>query len=237
MSAHTETAATEGAGDDQVEIGVIVFDGCDELDGIGPINVFHALNSVRPFVAPFPATCVHLVGERAGEGQTVQSGNGIVLTPSTSYADCPPLDVVVVAGGTGEREDGSPGGRLAEMRNPATLAFIQAQAARGAVVASVCTGSFVLAGAGLLDGRRANTHWLSRQELVDHMASRGADFELVCERVVDDGDVLTCGGVSSGIDLAIHISGRLFGDEVGQAVALAVEHRTPAPADVAALPV
>ena len=94
-------------------------------------------------------------------------------------------------------------------------------------MASVCTGTFILAGAGRLAGRRATTHWRAREGLVDAMAERGEPFELVEARVVDDGDLVTAGGVSSGIDLALHLAGRFFGGDVRKAAALFIEHETP----------
>lgn len=214
-----------------VRFGVLVYEGCDELDAIGPANAFFALGSVRPYVDPFAPVEVHLVAEHAA-GATVRSGNGVILTPDTAYADCPQLDVLVVAGGSGGPDDVD-AGRHRQSRHEPTLAFIRHQVAGGALPASVCTGAFVLAGAGVLAGHRANTHWLARHELVAFMAERDEAFELVTDRVVDDGDVVTCGGVSSGIDLAVALIGRQFGPRVARAAALAIERETPASAEEA----
>jgi cyclohexyl-isocyanide hydratase len=85
----------------------------------------------------------------------------------------------------------------------------------------------LLAGAGLLAGRRGNTHWAYRQELLDLMASRGETFDLVVERVVDDGPVVTAGGVLSGIDLGFHVVERLLGADVAALAAGAIEAETP----------
>jgi cyclohexyl-isocyanide hydratase len=222
---------TETTSDDPgrtVHFGVLLFEGCDDLDVIGPANVLFALESARRFAEPFAPIQVHLVAETAGP---VTSGHGVVLTPTTTYAECPRLDVLVVAGGSGG-PDNKRQGRLREYQHEPTLAFIRSVAARpDTIVASVCTGSFVLAGAGVLAGRRANTHWLQRDELVALMAERGEPFELVPERVVDDGDIITCGGVSSGIDLGLRLVERTFGPKVRALVALGVERETPASRD------
>lgn len=214
-----------------VRFGVLIYDGCDELDAIGPANAFFALHNVRPYVEPFAPVAVHLVAEQAG-GATVRSGNGVILTPDTDYAGCPQLDVLVVAGGSGGPDDVD-AGRHRQSRHEPTLEFIRHQVAGGALPASVCTGAFLLAGAGLLAGHRANTHWLVRDELVSFMAARGEAFELVTDRVVDDGDVVTCGGVSSGIDLALALIDRQFGPRVARATALGIERETPPSAEAA----
>jgi len=223
------TTSTGTPSDGGTQFGVLFFEGCDELDAIGPANLFFAIEATRAYIDAIPPTRVHLIAETM---DPIRSGNGVVLQPSTDYAACPPLDVLVVAGGSGG--PGEPGGRLREIHNEATLAFIRQAAARdGAIVASVCTGSFLLAGAGLLAGRRANTHWLMRDELCRLMAERDEAFELVPERIVDDGDVVTSGGVTSGIDLAVHLIGRVLGDQAAGAVALGVERETPGSRDEA----
>jgi cyclohexyl-isocyanide hydratase len=207
-------------------LGVLLFRGAEPLDALGPAQVLWTLDVVRPFLAPFPDTIVHLVAEESGP---VTLGYGLVVDATTAYAECPPLDVLVVPGGSGgEEEDGTArwGRRYYERHEP-TLAFIRAQAEVAPIVASVCTGAFLLAGAGLFAGRRATTHWTARQELTDRMVARGEDFTLEVARVVDEGPVVSAGGVSSGIDLALHVVDRRFGKEVRDAVALAIELETP----------
>jgi cyclohexyl-isocyanide hydratase len=207
-------------------LGVLLFRGAEPLDALGPAQVLWSIDTVRPFVAPFAETVVHLIAEEAGP---VTMGYGLVVEATTSYEDCPPLDILVVPGGSGgEEDDGTArwGRRFYEHHEP-TLAFIRDQAAQAPVTASVCTGAFLLAGAGLLKGRRATTHWTARQELIDRMAGRDEDFTLETARVVDEGAVVSAGGVSSGIDLALHVVDRRFGKQVRDAVALAIELETP----------
>ena len=212
-----------------LEVGVLLFRGVEPLDAIGPAEVFWSLASVRPFVAPFRPVNVRLVAGTAGP---IELGYGFVVHADTGYADCPPLDVLVVPGGTGGDEDDATAraGRRFYERHEPTVAFVRNQARSTQIVASVCTGTFLLAGAGLLAGRTVNTHWTARDELAAKMAARGEAVTIEAARVVDDGDVVTAGGVSSGIDLALHVVGRLLGDQVAGAAALAIERETPVPA-------
>ena len=192
--------------------GILVFPGADELDVVGP---FRVLTAARVETL--------LVAERPGP---VTLGNGLVLHATTAFEDCPALDVLVVTGGSSESETA---GRRVEQRNERTVAFVRDAAKRAPLTASVCTGAFLLAEAGALDGRRANTHWRYRDELRELMAARGAPFELVTERVVWDGeDLVTAGGVTSGIDLGLEIVGKLFGPEVRSLVEQGLEIQTPA---------
>ena len=216
-----------------LHFGVLFYEGCDELDVIGPANVLFALESARAFTDGFAPTAVHLVAETL---EPVRSGHGVILQPTVSYADCPPLDVLVVAGGSGGASNVL-GGRHREASHEPTLAFIRSVADRDdTIVASVCTGSFVLAGAGVLDGRRANTHWLYRDDLVAMMGDRSAPFTLVPERVVDDGDIVTSGGVTSGIDLALHLIERVLDERTSRLVSMGIERQTPASAEEAFRP-
>jgi cyclohexyl-isocyanide hydratase len=210
-----------------LHLGVLLFRGVEPLDAVGPAQVFWTLGPVRPFVAPFAPVQVHLVAEEAGP---VTMGYGAVLHATTSYAGCPPLDVLVVPGGTGGDDDrlSARSGRHFHERHEPTVAFIARQAAGARITASVCTGAFLLAAAGLLGGRRATTHWANRDELVARMAERGEELSLEAARVVDDGPVVTGGGVSSGIDVGLHVVDRLLGTRVRDAVALAIEVETPA---------
>ncbi len=226
------SAPSSSAVTDPLRIGVLLFDGVEPLDAIGPAQVFWSLGSTRAFLPPFRPVEVHLVAE---EARPIVAGYGLVIHPTITYADCPPLDALIVPGGTGGEVDDDLAtiGRRFQARHPATLSFVRDRAADAAIVASVCTGAFILAGADVLAGHRGNTHWAARAELVAFMAARGESFDLVVDRVVDDGSIVTGGGVSSGIDIALHLVGRLIGPDVRDAVASVIERETPP----AALPV
>lgn len=209
-----------------LRVGVLLFAGVEPLDAIGPAQVFWSLDSSRRFLPPFRATELLLVAEEAGP---VHAGHGLVLHADVSYADCPPLDVVIVPGGTGrDVPPGSPeSGRLFQAQHRPTIYFVAGQAAGAEVMASVCTGAFILTAAGLVDGHRVNTHWSARDELAAFLAGRGETAEIVAERVVDDGRLVTGGGVSSGIDIALHLVERLLGPTARAGASAVIEEETP----------
>jgi cyclohexyl-isocyanide hydratase len=145
--------------------------------------------------------------------EPVASSTGMLLTPDTTFADCPALDVLCVPGGAGV-------GDL--MEDEETLAFIRRQAARARFVTSVCTGALVLGAAGLIRGKRATTHW-AFHELLGEL---GAIPERA--RVVRDGTLLTGGGITAGMDFALTLAAELVGEHEAQAVQLQMEY-APAP--------
>lgn len=209
-------------------VGILLFPGFEPLDAIGPAQVFWSLayaGAMAGRPGALPDAAVHLV---AGDAGPVPGSHGLVVLPTASFASCPRLDVLIVPGGGARRgRDGEAWGVQHFSTHGPTLDFVQACAASASTVASVCTGAFVLAGAGLLAGRRAATHWAARERLVARMVERGEPFELATERVVDDGDLVTAGGVASGIDLALHLVERLLGPEAQAAVRLGIEMETP----------
>lgn len=138
---------------------------------------------------------------------------GLALVPTHSLADCPPLDMICVPGGYG---------CTAVMEDAESLDWLRAQAAGADLVTSVCTGSLILAAAGLLDGYQAACHWAWR----DQLALFGA--QPVAERVVSDRNRITGGGVTAGIDFAFRVIERLKGRDTAESIQLALEY-DPAP--------
>ena len=137
----------------------------------------------------------------AREDGTITCAKGLRVLPDETWETAPPLDVLVYPGGRGTRT---------ELANQAVLDWIRGLAGSGAVVSSVCTGSLVLAAAGLLDGHPATTHW-SALELLPTL---GKDIEVrPDDRFVDTGNVITAAGVSAGIDMALHLVARLHSPE------------------------
>jgi cyclohexyl-isocyanide hydratase len=181
-------------------IGLLLFPRIQQLDLTAPYEVFALL----------PDTTVHLV---AASMEAVTSVTGLVLRPTMTYAACPPLDVVCVPGGVGVNS---------LMQDEPTLAFLRRQAATARYVTSVCTGALVLGAAGLLTGRRATTHW----NYHDLLSSFGATP--VQGRVVRDGNLLTGGGVTAGIDFALTLAAELAGQAEAEAIQLSLEY-APAP--------
>jgi transcriptional regulator GlxA family with amidase domain len=184
---------------------ILLFDGFDELDGIGPWEVLAGAARGRHGV---DAALVTLGGQ-----ETVLASHGLKLAPHRALSDRVDL-LVVPGGGWGDR---APDGTWAEVQRGELPRVIATHHAAGAIVASVCTGALLLAAAGLLDGRPATTHHTA----LDDLAEYGA--RVVPERVVDDGDIVTAGGVTSGLDLALHLVERLFGAEAARARATEIE--------------
>jgi cyclohexyl-isocyanide hydratase len=209
-----------------LRIGVLLFDGVEPLDAIGPAQVFWSLRSARGLVPAFRPVEVFLVGET---GAPITAGYDLVVQPTASYESCPPLDALIVPGGTGGEDDDRTAriGRRFQSHHEPTLTFVRDQAAHAQLVTSVCTGTFILAGAGLLADHRGNTHWSARAELEQFMRDRDEKFTLEVARVVDDGDVITAGGVSSGIDLALHLVDKFLGPACREAASMIIERETP----------
>ncbi len=179
-----------------LQIGLLLFPDVTQLDLTGPWEVF----------ARTPGVECHLIWK---DLQPVRSDRGLSILPTTTFADCPPLDVICVPGGPGQ---------IALMSDDVTLNFLRQQADQAKWVTSVCTGSLVLGAAGLLKGYRATSHWSS----IDQLALLGA--EPVSERVVRDRNRISGAGVTSGIDFALTLVAEIAGDAVAKAVQLQMEY-------------
>jgi transcriptional regulator GlxA family with amidase domain len=187
---------------------VLVFDGFESLDAFGPYEVL----AVGAGVDAAPDYDVSLV--TAEPADTVTSAHGATVVPDGTVADVDP-DLLVVPGG-GWNDAADSGARAEADRG--VVPELLADLAPTTIIAGVCTGGMLLARAGLLDGRPAVTHHGALDDL------RATDAEVVEARVVDAGDVLTAGGVTSGIDLALYLLAREFGLEVAAAVEETIEH-------------
>ena len=177
-------------------IGMLIFPRLTQLDMTGPYEV----------LARLPDTQVDLVAKTM---DPVTTDRGMQIVPTVTYETCPPLDIVMVPGGPGQQD---------LMEDEAALSFLRKQAAGAKYVTSVCTGSLVLAAAGLLKGKRATCHWAA----IEHLALLGAIPTK--ERVVVDGDVVTGAGVASGIDFALTLASILEGEAVAREIQLQIEY-------------
>ena len=182
-------------------IGILLFSQVEELDFVGPFEVLSYINKIRP-----DSTKVLLVAEKA---EPVEAFNGMRVIPDVTFEDCPALDVLVAPGGKG---------RVAAMRNEAVREFIIRQAQSAKYIASVCTGAFLLAEAGLLRDRQATTYHTAFAEL----ASYGV--EDLARKVVREGNIITAAGVSSGLELGLYLLREEFGAELAQEVADKIEY-------------
>lgn len=187
-----------------MQIAILLYDRFTVLDAIGPYQVLSGIPGAEAvFVAERPGTIRDEVGSLA-------------LSAQAGLADVPRPDVVVVPGGPGQND---------QMRDGPVHEWLRAADQTSTWTTSVCTGSLILAGAGLLAGRRATTHWLA----MDELGSLGVTP--VGDRVVSDGKYVTAAGVSSGIDMALTLAGRLAGDEAAQAIQLMIEYDPQPPYD------
>lgn len=187
-----------------MRIAILIFDRLTALDAIGPYEVLSRL----------PGAELRFVAEHPGPKRTDTGALGVHA--DVSLADLPDPDVLVVPGGRGSRP---------LMGDPEVLAWLRAAHEGSTWTTSVCTGSLVLGAAGILNGRRATTHWA----YLDRLRELGA--EPVTERVVEDGKVVTAAGVSAGIDMALRLAARIAGDEVAQAIQLGIEYDPDPPFD------
>jgi len=184
-------------------IGLMLFPQVMQLDMTGPHEVFSACPGCR--VVTVAATT-----------DVVTASSGLRLLPDHGFADCPPLDVLCIPGGSGV---------TALLEDDAALTFVRERAAEAQRVVSVCTGSLVLGAAGLLRGRRAACHWMSR----DMLPAFGAIPDPA--RVVVDGPIISGGGVTAGIDVALTVLAETFGADTARSVQLALEYAPAPPSD------
>ncbi len=194
-------------------VGILVFPEVEVLDVCGPFEVFAVtrLDEEMRRETPSPFE-VLLVAERT---QPVTATGGLRVLPDHDLASCPALDLLVVPGGWGTRR---------EIANRVLIDWIAARGANVATLTSVCTGAMLLGEAGLLDGRRATTHWRS----LDWMTERFPRVTVERDRHwVEDGHVITSAGISAGIDMALRVVARLHGEPVARATARHMECRYP----------
>lgn len=184
-------------------IGFLLFHELTQLDFTGPLQVLHRL----------PGAEVHLVAERI---EPIRTDCGPFILPTVTVDACPQLDLICVPGGFGIDD---------AMRNPALIGFLRRQAADAQYITSVCTGSFVLGAAGLLEGKKATTHWSYHDALtrVGAIPTRA--------RVVRDGRIFTGGGVTAGIDFALTVVSEIAGQAVAEAIQLGLEYDPAPPVD------
>jgi cyclohexyl-isocyanide hydratase len=182
-------------------IGFVIFPDLTQLDFTGPLQVLSRL----------PQSATHIVAKSAAP---VLSDCGLGLVPTHTFANCPPLDLICIPGGSE--------GVAGIINDRDTIAFVREQAGGAKYVTSVCTGAFVLGVAGLLKGRRATTHWA----YTDLLPLVGATYEKA--RVVKDGNVITAGGVTAGIDFGLSVVAEIAGESAARKIQLGMEY-DPAP--------
>ncbi|MFN6530399.1 DJ-1/PfpI family protein [Nostoc sp. ChiSLP03a] len=185
-------------------IGLVLYPGMTALDIVGPQTVFNSLPSVQ----------IHRIWKAL---DPIETDDGMKILPDTTFENCPPLDAICVGGGLGQS---------AVVNDPEVLEFFHKQGSTAKFITSVCGGSEFLAKAGLLQGYRAATHWMMREQL----ATLGV--EVGTERVVIDRNRITGGGVTAGIDFGLTIAEVLCGEEAAKIAQLLMEYDPAPPFDV-----
>ena len=194
-------------------VGILVFPEVEVLDFCGPFEVFSVtrLDEDRRRQDPSPYE-VLVIAEIPG---VVVATGGLKVVPDHRLEDCPPLDVLVVPGGWGTRR---------EMNNDRLIDWLSERAREVTTLTSVCTGSLLLGKAGLLNGKRATTHWRA----LDEMRGLFPAVNVIDDQhVVEEGNVITSAGISAGIDMALRVVARHHGDAVARATARYMEYPFP----------
>ncbi len=195
-----------------MNVGILIFDDVEVLDFCGPFEVFSVAAKLGQEDGKEPPFTAFTLAERAN-GQPIRCAGGLLVQAQYGLDDHPPIDLLVVPGGWGTRR---------EVDNPRLIAWIRAQSERAQLTASVCTGAFLLGRAGLLEGRQVTTHWASIERLRKSLPNATVLEDI---RYVDEGPIVTSAGISAGIDMALHLVGRLQGDDLARQTARQMEYR------------
>jgi transcriptional regulator GlxA family with amidase domain len=194
-------------------VGILIFPAVEVLDFCGPYEVFSVTRlheeRRREDSSPFEVLLV------AQTTEPVVATGGLRVIPDVTLDTCPALDILVVPGGWGTRR---------EIGNQRVLTWIAERARQVETLTSVCTGALLLGQAGLLDGRRATTHWRSLDQMRQSFPAVTVEDKL---HVVEDGRVLTSAGISAGIDMALRVVAQYYGEAVGRATARHMEYPFP----------
>lgn len=194
-------------------IGILIFDDAEELDFVGPYEVFTMSNEVNGWRGKDGRDKVVLISQ---DGTPVTCAKGMVISAHCSLADAPALDVLLIPGGQGTRK---------EVENATLMAWVTAVAQNCEWVTSVCTGALLLTVAGPARGKRVTTHWGFIQTLRER---NEASEVLENIRYVRDGNVVTAAGVSAGIDMALWLVGQMHGEDQARLTQRGMEY-DPAP--------
>lgn len=188
-----------------LNLAILIFDEVEVLDFCGPYEVFSIAgrrNNLKPFE-------VYTVAEKSGP---VIARNNFSINPSYTLEDCPPPDIILIPGGYGTRK---------EMNNPVIIDWVKKNYDKVELVLSVCTGSLILAKAGLLDGLTITTHHLVLEQLQELAPNSKIDST---KRFIDNGKIIIAAGVSAGIDMSLYVVGRLMGEEFAKEAAKYIEY-------------
>jgi transcriptional regulator GlxA family with amidase domain len=191
----------------QKSVGILLFNEVEVLDFAGPFEVFSIASDPDRIEKPF---CVHTVAQTK---DFISARNGLKVQPDYDFNDAPPFDMIIIPGGYGAEEN--------EIHNPQVINWIKNNRDTVEIMASVCTGAFLLAEAGLLDGKQATTHWMDidrlEREYPNVHVQRNVKF-------IDQFPIITSGGISAGINMSFYIVKKLLGEEIAAAAAKRMEY-------------
>lgn len=190
-------------------VGILIFEDVEVLDFCGPFEALSVATRLGEHEDDAKLFDVRIIAEST---DVVSCRNGLQVVPHHAIAAHPPLDILVIPGGRGTRR---------ERTNPAILDWLAQHSSTASITSSVCTGAFLLAAVGLLDGKSATTHWGSIDWLREHHPEIIVRDDL---RWIDEGSIVTSAGVSAGIDMALHLVDRLHGRAVAEQTARHMEY-------------
>lgn len=191
----------------QRTVGILLFNDVEVLDFAGPFEVFSVATLPNSNEHPFTVKTI------SENGDLVTARNGLKVLPDFSFANHPSLDIVIIPGGYGAEQ--------IEINNPSIIEWIKAQQSRTEFLTSVCTGALLLAKAGILDGRKAITHWMDIDRLKHEFPKVSVQSDV---KFVDEGSIITSGGISAGINMSFHLISRLHGKDVAIETAKRMEY-------------
>jgi transcriptional regulator GlxA family with amidase domain len=189
----------------KMKVGILLFNEVEVLDFAGPFEVFSLakINNEKIFQ-------VLTIGET---GEIISARNGLKVLPATKFSDDTAFDFLIIPGGYGAEE--------IEIKNKVVIEWIKGQQLKVKILASVCTGALLLAEAGILDGKKATTHWMD----LDRLESEYPKVEVIRNvKFVDEGSILTSGGISAGMNMSFHIIKKHFGADVAISTARRMEY-------------
>lgn len=191
----------------QRNIGILLFNEVEVLDFAGPFEVFSITawpeSNEKPFVVKTVAQTKEVIVAR----------NGLKILPDYDFNNSPQFDILIIPGGYGAE--------MIELHNEILLNWIKEKSKDTSIIASVCTGAFLLAEAGLLDGRQATTHWMDVDRLMREYSKIKVKRDV---RFIDETTILTSGGISSGINMSLYLVGKLLGEEIARTTAKRMEY-------------
>ncbi|MBT2653185.1 MULTISPECIES: DJ-1/PfpI family protein [Oceanobacillus] len=191
----------------QRTVGILLFNEVEVLDFAGPFEVFSITTLHNSNDKLFNVSTI------SENGELVTARNGLKVYPDYSFVNHPSFDIVIIPGGYGAEE--------IEISNPNVINWIKNQQAKVEFMTSVCTGALLLAKAGILDGKRATTHWMDLDRLEKEYSSVLVQRDT---KFIDEGSIITSGGISAGINMSFHLISRLHGIEVAKETAKRMEY-------------